>query len=51
MMRRIQFAAAAVLALLLATPVGAWAQQARVVTGSVTSNLDGKPVAGATVRL
>lgn len=51
MTRRIQFAVAALLALLLATPIGARAQQARVVTGAVTSNLDGKPVAGATVRL
>jgi len=51
MIRRIQFAAAAVLALLLAMPGGAGAQQARVITGSVTSSLDGKPVAGAIVRL
>ncbi|MBM3907249.1 MAG: carboxypeptidase regulatory-like domain-containing protein [Gemmatimonadetes bacterium] len=49
MMRRIQFAIAAA-ALLLVTPLAARAQ-ARVVTGTVTSNLDGKPVAGASVRL
>lgn len=51
MIRRIQLVAAAVLALLLVTPIGASSQQARVVTGSVTSNLDGKPLAGAIVRL
>lgn len=50
MKRQIQFAVTAVFALLLATPVGAWAQ-ARVVAGTVTSSLDGKPVAGVSVRL
>ena len=49
MMRRIQFAIAAA-GLLLAIPLAVHAQP-RVVTGTVTSNLGGKPVAGASVRL
>jgi len=49
-MRRMQFAAAALLVLLLSTPAAALGQ-ARVVTGTITSNLDGEPVVGVSVRL
>jgi len=48
-MRRMQ-SAAALIALLLAIPAAAWGQ-ARTVSGQVTSNLDGEPVAGVSVRL
>ncbi len=50
MMRRIQSAAAALLVLLLVTPIAAWGQ-ARVVTGKATSNVDGQPLTGVSVRL
>jgi len=50
MKRRIQFAATAILALLLALPIAARAQS-RLVTGKVTSSLDSMPVAGVVVRL
>ena len=50
MIRSLRTAAAALAVLLLGTPLSAWAQ-ARAVTGTVTSNIDGKAVAGVSVRL
>jgi phosphate-selective porin OprO/OprP len=50
MIRSLRTVAAALVVLLLGTPLSAWAQ-VRTVTGTVTSNIDGKAVAGASVRL